>query len=81
MTGDDEREYIADCFMPSQELTDKLFEAQEAYIMSDRRDGYIKMAETRALFKKQMVHCPRVWVKMNAILKEADGLISNPDWS
>ena len=81
LTGDDEREYIVDCFMPSQELTNKLFEAQEAYIMSDRRDGYIKMIETRPLFKKQLAHCPRVWTKMDPILRQADGLISDPDWN
>ena len=49
--------------------------------MSDRRDGYIKMIETRPLFKKQLAHCPRVWTKMDPILRQADGLISDPDWN
>ena len=69
LTDDDELDYILDCFIPSQALTDKLFEAMEAYIMSDRRSGYTKMAETRPLYKKQMVNCPKVWTKMNYILE------------
>ena len=69
LTHDDEKDYILDCFIPSQELTDKLFEAMEEYIMNDRRSGYTKMAETRPMFKKQMVNCPKVWTKMNQIIR------------
>ena len=81
LTDEDERDYILDCFEPSQELTNLLFEAQEAYIMSDRRTGYVKMAETRNLYKEAMVNCPRVWNMMNEILKQADGMMSSSKWS
>ena len=80
LTNEDETDYILDCFIPSQELTDKIFEAMEAYIVSDHHLGYTKMGETRPLFKEQMVNCPKVWTKMNQILRQADELISNPNW-
>ena len=81
LTDEDEKDYILDCFIPGQELTDLLFEAQEAYIMKDRRTGYVKMAETRNLYKDAMVNCPRVWNMMNEILKQADGMMSSAKWS
>ena len=64
LTDLDERDYILKCFIPNEELTKKLSEAQEAYINEDRQTGYIKMAETRSLFKSSMLRCPRVWKLM-----------------
>ena len=81
LTNEDELEYILDCFTPSQELTDKLFEAQQAYIMHDRHTGYSKMAETRPLYEEAMEGCPTVWNMMNEILKQADGLMTNSRWN
>ena len=69
LTDLDDKEYILNCFIPNEELTLKLFEAQEAYIMSDRETGYVKMAETRPLYKASMIRCPKVWNLMNEILK------------
>ena len=81
LTTHDKRDKVLDCFDQNPHLTNKLYDAMEAYISGDVKTGDEKMSDARPLFKKSIKSCKALDYHMFGKWAErVDEMIERADW-
>ena len=80
ISNEDERNQILECFTESEDLTNALYDAMEAYIAGDEKTGDVKMKETKALYKTAMAGCGQIAEAMGVMAKRLDDMEARQDW-
>ena len=81
LSGHDKRDKVLECYEKNPHLTNKLYDAMEAYIAGDVKKGDAKMDETRPLFKKALNECRRLDYHMFGKWAErVDEMVERADW-
>ena len=81
MTSEDRTDELLECYKPSDDLTNTLYEAMEAYIQGDKSAGDAKMGDTKPLFKNAFKDCGELKDSMGAWSKKTDDLVKRDDWA
>ena len=81
VSTEDKRDEILECFAQSEDLTNALYDAMEAYIAGDKKTGDEKMEETKPLYATAMAGCGQIAESMGAIAKRFDGIQARSDWA
>ena len=81
VSQEDDRDEIMQCFKQSDDLTNKLYDAMEAFASGDHKSGDEMITETKALFEAAVQGCPKDLLgKMYAIHNRYDALKARSDW-
>ena len=80
VTSIDKRDDILDCFASSDDLTNDLYDAMEAYIAGDSQEGDKKMKDSKLLWDTAMANCGETAVAMGKISREFDEIQARSDW-
>ena len=80
ITGNDERKYIYECYVPNEDLTNTLYDGMEAYIKGDIQTADAKMAATKDLYPAALANCTKVNAQIGEWVKKLDDLKARPDW-
>ena len=80
LTHEDDRDYILDCYAPSEDLTNALYDGMEAYMKGDTETGDKKMADTKPLFETALATCTKVSAAFEEWGKKFDDLKARSDW-
>ena len=81
VSTEDKRDEILECFAQSEDLTNALYDAMEAYIAGDKKTGDEKMEETKTLYTTAMAGCGQIAESMGAIAKRFDDIQARSDWA
>jgi len=77
----DKRMDIMKCYKVSDDLTNTLYDAMEAYISGDQKTGDAKMKDTKPLYETALKGCDaEITGAMKKIADQADALIGRKDW-
>ena len=67
LSGQDKRDTILSCYKPSARLTNKLYDAMDAFIAGDNQEGLKLYNDTKPLFEEALSGCKRygrhAWVE------------------
>ena len=79
---EDKRDDILKCYKASDDLTNDLYQAMEAYIAGDTKTGDEKMADTKPLFKTAMSDCSaEITDGLNKVYQKVQDEMDRPDWN
>lgn len=69
------------CYKVSDDLTNTLYDAMEAYAAGDQKTGDAKMKDTRPLYDDALKTCDeKIGEAMGKIADQADALVKRKDW-
>ena len=80
VSTEDKTKDILACYKKSDDLTNDLYDAMDAYIKGDQKTGDAKMKDTKALYDTALSACSDVGTEMKNIGDKADALVKRSDW-
>ena len=80
VSTEDKRDDILKCFTKSEDLTNVLYDAMEAYIAGDSKTGDKKMKDSKKLWDTAMAGCGQIAVAMGDVSKKFEDMQAQSDW-